>query len=132
MPIQVTQLEQRTLRQLIKRAKTEPQLALRANIVLTLVEGRSVSETARELKVVPETVKEWKDRWLEASDQRAEFQQTAGDQATFEAHLMAVFSDAPRNGSVADVTSEQSSPDEGPPEQGWATNVIDDPLPIWR
>lgn len=99
----LTELEKTFLRRLATRAKTEQRLALRANILLALDEGRSVSAVARDLHIVRNTVKKWRDRWRTAQDRLGQTQ----DQDTFEALALAVLNDAPRSGKPADFTPEE-------------------------
>ena len=101
----LTELEKTFLRRLATRAKTEQRLALRANILLALDQGRSVSAVARDLHSVRNTVKKWRDHWLDAQDRLTKAQQD--DQAAFEALALAVLNDAPRSGKPPDFTPEQ-------------------------
>ena len=79
----LSQPEKTFLERLANRAKTQQRLALRAKILLTLDQGHSVSAVARDLKMVRNTVKKWRDRWREAQDRLTKAQQD--DQAVFEA-----------------------------------------------
>lgn len=101
----LTEPEKTVLKRLAARAKTEQRLALRANILLTLDEGRSVSQTARELHSVRNTVKKWRARWRAAQPRLAQAQQ--GDQGPFERLVLEVLGDAPRSGAPADFSPEQ-------------------------
>ncbi len=53
------------LTELSKRHSTPQQLAKRARIVLMAAAGKNNSEIARELKVHVDTVRRWRQRWLE-------------------------------------------------------------------
>ncbi len=99
----LTEPEKTFLQRLATRAKTEQRLALRANILLALDQGRSVSAVARALHIVRNTVKKWRDRWRTAQDRL----QKAQDQDTFETLALAVLGDAPRSGKPADFTPEE-------------------------
>ncbi len=101
----LTEPEKTFLDRLASRAKTEQRLALRANILLALDEGHSVSQTARDLHSVRNTVKKWRDRWLAAQPRLAQVQQ--GDQGLFERLMLEVLGDAPRSGAPAEFTPEQ-------------------------
>lgn len=106
----LTEPEKTFLERLTARAKTEQRLALRANILLALDQNRSVSETARDLHIVRNTVKKWRDRYLAAQDQLRQAQQVPDSETeagTFEALLVEVLSDAPRSGKPAEFTPEQ-------------------------
>ena len=99
----LTEPQKTFLDHLAARAKTEQRLALRAKILLALDQGHSVSAVARDLHMVRNTVKKWRDRWRDAQDRLTKAQQD--DQAVFEA--LAVLGDAPRSGAPADFTVEQ-------------------------
>ncbi len=101
----LTEPEKTFLDRLAARAKSEQRLALRAKILLALDQGHSVSAVARDLKIVRNTVKKWRDRWLAAQDRLTKAQQD--DQAAFEALALAVLDDAARKGRPADFTPEQ-------------------------
>ncbi len=101
----LTETEKTFLDRLAARAKTQQRLALRAKILLALDQGHSVSAVARDLKIVRNTVKKWRDRWLTAQDRLTKTQQD--DQAAFGALALAVLDDAARKGRPADFTPEQ-------------------------
>ena len=101
----LTEPEKTFLHRIASRAKTEQRLALRAKILLALDEGRSVSAVARDLHIVRNTVKKWRERWHEAQDRLSKVQQD--DQAAFEALALAVLTDAARSGKPAEFTVEQ-------------------------
>ena len=101
----LTEPEKTFLNQLAARAKTEQRLALRAKILLALDQDHSVSAVARDLKIVRNTVKKWRDRWRAAQDRLSKAQQD--DQAAFEALALVVLDDAARSGKPADFTPEQ-------------------------
>ena len=99
----LTEPEKSFLDRLANRAKTQQRLALRAKILLALDQGLSVSATARNLHIVRNTVKKWRDRWLEAQERLSK----QDDQAAFEALALAVLDDAARSGKPPDFTPEQ-------------------------
>ncbi len=101
----LTEPEKTFLDRLAARAKTEQRLALRAKILLALDQGHSVSAVARDLHSVRNTVKKWRNRWLNAQERLTKAQQD--DQAAFEALALAVLTDAARTGRPADFTPEQ-------------------------
>lgn len=63
--INLTDAERQGLEKLVGRHTTGQQVALRGRIVLLTASGRNNSEVARELKVGVETVRLWRQRWLE-------------------------------------------------------------------
>lgn len=101
----LTEPEKTFLERIAARAKAEQRLALRAKILLALDKGRSVSETARDLHIVRNTVKKWRHRWIAAQERLAKVQQD--DPAAFETLALAVLSDVARRGKPPDFTPEQ-------------------------
>lgn len=99
----LTEPEKSFLNRLANRAKTPQRLALRAKILLSLDQGRSVSATARDLHVVRNTVKKWRHRWCQAQERL----RGQDDPAAFEALALAVLDDAARSGKPADFTPEE-------------------------
>lgn len=99
----LTEPEKTFLNRLAARAKTEQRLALRAKILLALDQGHSVSAVARDLKILRNTVKKWRDRWCAAHEPLSQ----APDEAAFQRLALAVLSDAARSGKPAEFTPEQ-------------------------
>ena len=69
----LSEQEERELRQITKRHRSEQQLVLRAHIVLAAAQDRSNAQIARELKITVDTARLWRDRWvdLQGIDQEA-------------------------------------------------------------
>lgn len=63
--IEVSQEAQRELEKLANRYSTRQQIALRARLVLRMAEGKNNSEIAREMKVRLNTVRLWRQRWID-------------------------------------------------------------------
>ncbi len=101
----LTDIEKTFLERLANRTKTQQRLALRAKILLNLDQGLSVSAVARNLHIVRNTVKKWRDRWLNAQDRLTKTQQS--DEVAFGALALAMLDDAPRSGKPAEFTPEQ-------------------------
>ena len=97
--------EKTFLERLANRAKTQQRLALRAKILLALGQGHSVSAVARDLHIVRNTVKKWRDRWRATQERLTKVQQD--DEALFERLALEVLDDAPRSGKPANFTAEQ-------------------------
>jgi len=101
MPKRATQVrlceEERTaLIRLTKRHGSAQQLVLRARIVLAAHEGQSNAEIARHLSVSVETVRLWRDRWVDVQD-------ISLKDRGIEERL----ADAPRPGVPSRITAEQ-------------------------
>ena len=57
--------EQTELEWLVRRHSTPQQQALRGRMILAAADEKNNSQIARELNVCVETVRAWRDRWLE-------------------------------------------------------------------
>ena len=105
MSIALTQAEQAILQGLRNSGKTQQRLARRAQIVLALAQGRSVSAIAQRLALTRPTVRKWRDRWRDAADRFVQAQRE--DEQPLEPLIVEVLSDARRSGKPADFTAEQ-------------------------
>ena len=92
----LTLAEKEELEKLVKRHLVGQQIALRARIVLAAGEGKSNSQIARELGVSLDTVRLWRQRWLQ-------LQAIALTDLSAEERL----EDLPRPGTPARITAEQ-------------------------
>src|SRR5512135_1436984 len=88
--------EQEGLLQITKRHRSEQQVALRARMVLLAAQGLSNAGIAREVGVNVDTVRLWRDRWVELQEV---------DLKTLS--LAERLQDAPRPGVKPKFTSEQ-------------------------
>lgn len=61
--IKLSSAEQEALEKLVRRHKTDQQIAQRARIVLAAAQGKSNSQIVRELKVSMNPVRLWRERW---------------------------------------------------------------------
>ena len=94
----LSEQEERELRQITKRHRSEQQLVLRAHIVLATAQDRSNAQIARELKITVDTARLWRDRWvdLQGIDQEA-------------LSVTERLQDAPRPGVKPTITAQQRS-----------------------
>jgi transposase len=121
--VELTDEERRELEGLARRHKTGQQVADRARIVLRAADGLNNSEIARELTLEPDTVRLWRQRWLDVSEVALE-----------ELDVADRLSDAPRSGTPARITPEQvarivalacEAPSEsGRPISQWSTTEL--------
>ena len=121
--VELTDEERRELEGLVRRHKTGQQVADRARIVLRAADGLNNSEIARELALEPDTVRLWRQRWLDVSEVALEDLDVADR-----------LSDAPRSGTPARITPEQvarivalacEAPSEsGRPVSQWSTTEL--------
>src|SRR5580704_13342445 len=70
-PVIVLPAQREALEALIRAHSTSQQAALRARMILHAADNVGVRESARELDVWPKTVRYWRQRWREASDEQA-------------------------------------------------------------
>jgi putative transposase len=84
------------LTQIVKRHRSEQQVALRARMVLAAAQGKSNVQIARELDINVDTVRLWRDRW--AGLQRIDLETLS---------ITERLQDAPRPGVTPKITAEQ-------------------------
>jgi hypothetical protein len=101
MPKSATQVvlsekEQQALTQITKRHRSEQQVVMRARIVLASAQGHVNAHIARELAINVDTVRLWRDRWVELDgiDREA-------------LSIVERLRDAPRPGAIPKITAEQ-------------------------
>ncbi len=96
LPLHLSDLEREGLEKLIKRHTLSQQKALRARIVLAAERVQNNSRIAREMKVELDTVRLWRQRWLD-------LQGIALEDLSIEERL----EDLPRPGAPARITADQ-------------------------
>jgi hypothetical protein len=123
--LELTGAEKEELEKLIKRHTVGQQVALRGRIVLAAASVQNNSQIARELKVDLDTVRLWRQRWLD-------LQPISLDDLSIEERL----EDLPRPGAPARLTADQichitelacEKPEEnGRPISQWTSREIAD------
>lgn len=126
-PLELTEVEKEGLEKLIRRHNIGQQIALRGRIVLAAGNGQNNSQIAREMKVNLETVRLWRQRWLDLKP-------IALDDLSLEERL----EDLPRPGAPARFTADQickitelacEKPEEnGRPISQWTSREIADEI----
>jgi putative transposase len=94
--VKLTKKERENLEQLIRRHTTGQQIALRARIVLLAGQGQSNSAIVRRLEINIETVRRWRNRWVQG-------QGISLDDLSAENRLQ----DMPRPGAPPRITMDQ-------------------------
>jgi len=94
--VNLTDAERNGLEKLIKRHQVGQQMALRARIVLSAAEGLKNKEIAQTYHVTLDTVRLWRNRWVNLQD-------ISLDDLSIEDRLQ----DAPRPGAPARITADQ-------------------------
>jgi putative transposase len=103
----LSSMQQEVLQRLVRRQTADQRLVRRASILLALAADPCVQTTARRLGLTRLTVRQWRDRWLQAVPQ---LQQAEQEQATEPALLdliEQVLADDPRPGTPATFSPEQ-------------------------
>mgnify|MGYP000057754427 CR=1 FL=1 len=96
LPVKLTQAERQGIEKLVNRHTVGQQIALRGRIVLLADAGKNNSQIARELQVTVDTVRLWRQRWVD-------LQPIALDDLSVEDRLQ----DLPRPGAPARITTDQ-------------------------
>jgi len=127
LPLELTEKEKEGLEKLIKRHNVGQQIALRGRIVLAAGSGQNNSGIAREMKVNLETVRLWRQRWLD-------LQPISLEDLSIEERL----EDLPRPGAPGQFTADQickitelacEKPEEnGRPISQWTSREIADEI----
>ena len=106
-PIELSEREKRVLEQIVRGQKKPQNLVRRAKIILTVAEGMNNQQAAHQLKLDRETVRVWRERWLEASPilLAAETEEVGAQE--WLGLIEMVLSDASRPGAPATFTPEQ-------------------------
>ena len=65
LPLELSEQEEAELRKLVKRHNVAQQIAIRGRIVLAAGAGKNNSQIAREERVSLDTVRLWRQRWLD-------------------------------------------------------------------
>jgi len=94
--IELGEIERQELQKLVRRHNVRQQVALRARIILAAADGKSNAEIARMLHVTLDTVRLWRQRWLD-------LQLISLGDLSVEERL----EDLPRPGAPARITPEQ-------------------------
>src|SRR4030042_9702 len=94
--VELTEQEQRSLQQLVRRHTGGQQIALRARVILAAAEGKTNSQIREELHITMNTVRLWRDRWVK-------LQSISFDDLSIEERL----EDTARSGAPCRITPEQ-------------------------
>ena len=127
LSISLTDVERQDLEKLVNRHSTSQQKALRGRIILLAAAGKNNQEIARELEVCRDTIRLWRQRWLE-------LQPISLDDLSIEDRL----EDLPRPGTPPRLTANQicqieqlaceKPQDSGRPISQWTGREIADEI----
>ena len=104
--LQVTARQEHILASIIRRAKSPQSLVTRAKIILQAATPARNAHIAADLQITLPTVRKWRARWLEATEQLHEVEASA-DGKELKAHIEALLRDQPRPGTPATFQAEQ-------------------------
>ena len=96
LAINLTETERQGLEKLVKRHTVGQQIALRGRIILAAAEGQTHVQIAEQLQVTVDTVRLWRQRWLDLAP-------ISLDDLSIEERLQ----DLPRPGAPARLTADQ-------------------------
>lgn len=114
-PIGLTERQEKTLRWIASRERSEQRLVRRSRIILEIAaSGRNNTQVARVLGVHVEQVRTWRRRWLEASPRLMAAEEGVDEgeplnEREFTEVVEAVLSDRPRPGGPAKFTAEEEA-----------------------
>jgi putative transposase len=127
LPVTLTDAERQELERLVRRHTVGQQIALRSRIVLSAAAGKNNSRIAKEEGVALDTVRLWRQRWLD-------LQPIALTELSVEERLQ----DLPRPGAPPRITADQvcqitamacEKPEEaGRPISHWTAREIADEI----
>ena len=105
--LQASKQQEVLLQKLIRRSQSPQSLVTRAKIVLDGAQfGRRNQQIARELGISNQTVKKWRERWLQGSATIDIVENEAGE-AELTQSIIQLLSDQPRSGAPPTFTAEQ-------------------------
>ncbi len=133
--IEVSEEEEKQLRQIIRQANNPHWLVERAKIILRAAEGESVSQIAREMVTTRNRVREWRKRWRQVEERRQRVEKDGEDKEQRKV-IEETLSDAARSGRPPEFTAEEvvqiiavscESPEEsGRPVTNWTPKELAD------
>ena len=104
--IEVSQEEEKQLKQIIRQGNNPHWLVERAEIILRAAEEQSISQSAREMDTTRNTVREWRKRWQETEEKRQRVEKVGEDKDQRKV-IEETLADAPRGGRPPTFTAEQ-------------------------
>jgi putative transposase len=89
-----------------RRQTSSQQLVRRVQIILQMAQGKNNQQVGREMGIHRETVRQWRERWLHATDRLLAVEATADDKQLMQL-IESVLADEPRPGTPAHFSLEQ-------------------------
>ena len=107
VPLAVSPALLALLQRLARRQTADQRLVRRASILLALAADPCVEAAARRLGLTRLTVRQWRDRWLQATPALQQAEQEQAPEPALLARIAQVLADAPRPGAPATFSPEQ-------------------------
>ena len=98
--INLTRRQQHVLEKIARRESSSQQLVRRVQIILEVAQGKQNQQVARDLGIHRETVRQWRERWLGASERLSAVEVSADDKQLMQL-IELVLADEPRPGTPA-------------------------------
>lgn len=89
-----------------RRQTSFVQLVRRVQMILQIAQGKNNQQVGREMGIHRETVRQWRERWLSATDRWSAVEATADDKQLMQL-IETVLADEPRPGTPAHFSLEQ-------------------------
>jgi putative transposase len=105
--IELSDRQQRILKQLLRRQTSSQRLVRRVNIILAAADGSNNEQIAKRLGLHRESVRQWRERWLSAAVGLAAVEAKESDAKPLVEAIEAVLADAYRSGAPSCFSSEQ-------------------------
>jgi putative transposase len=106
-PIELSDRQQRILRQLLRRQTSTQRLIRRVNIILAVADGGNNEQVAQRLGLHRESIRQWRDRWLESAATLVAVEAKDSHNKPLVEAIEAVLSDAYRSGAPSCFSAEQ-------------------------
>ena len=107
--VQLSESQEKLLRQYSNKASISRHMHQRITIVLQAHQGNSNLGIARSLSITANTVKKWRDRWVDSYEQLCFYERDAAQQQELSGgkrvkRMLAILSDAPRSGTPVRIS----------------------------
>ncbi len=105
--IELSDRQQRVLKQLLRRQTSTQRLVRRVSIILAAADGSNNEQIAKRLGLHRESVRQWRERWLSAAAGLAAVEAKESDDKSLVEAIAAVLADAYRSGAPSCFSAAQ-------------------------
>ena len=106
-PIALLHRQRSVLEQMVRRHTSPQQQVRRAQLILSMAEGKNNQQTAQSLGVHRETVQQWRSRWLAEVPRLTALEVTGVSDKELLAMIEQTLRDEPREGAPVKFTAQQ-------------------------